>query len=141
MDPNGRVVGLNTSGLSRGMALTIPTATIRRVSDALLARGRISRGYIGIGLQPVKLPSTLSGKLGLTQEAGVMVVDVAADGPGAKAGVLLGDILVTLGETAVSDTDQVQRLLEPETVGTQIPVRVIRGGDLRTLPITIGERQ
>jgi S1-C subfamily serine protease len=141
VDVSGKVVGINTSGLSRGLALTIPTATIKRVTDTLLTRGHVSRGYLGVGLQPVQLPSDLATKLELTQGGGLMLVSVDADGPAAKAGLYLGDILVTLGDTAVDDSAQVQQTLDPESVGKSLQVRVIRGGELRTLSITVGERK
>jgi S1-C subfamily serine protease len=141
VDAAGRVVGLNTSGLSRGLPLAIPTATIKRVADALLAGGRISRGYLGVGLQPVKLPADLAGKLSLAQQGGLMVVSVEDNGPAAAGGVLLGDILVLLGEKPVDDTSDVQLFLDPGSVGTQTAARVIRAGELRTLTLTVGERK
>ncbi len=141
VDVAGRVVGLNTSGLSRGVALAIPTTTIKRVADALLTRGHISRGYLGVGLQPVQLPSDLAAKLSLTQTGGLMLVSVDGEGPGAKGGLLLGDILITLNEIAVDDTNQVQQLLDPESVGKTLAGRVIRGGQLQSVTLTIGERK
>ena len=141
VDVAGRVVGLNTSGLSRGVALAIPTTTIKRVTDALLTRGHISRGYLGVGLQPVQLPSDLAGKLALTQTGGLMLVSVDGEGPGAKGGLLLGDILITLNEIAVDDTNQVQQVLDPESVGKTLTGRVIRGGQLQSVTLTIGERK
>ena len=141
VDAAGRVVGINTSGLSRGMPLAIPTGTVRRVTEALLSRGHISRGYIGVGLQPVKLPADLAGKLALTQQGGLMVVNVEENGPAATAGIMLGDILITLGEKAVDDTSDVQLLLDPGSVGTSMATRVVRGGELRTLTVTVGERK
>lgn len=141
VDAAGRVVGINTSGLSRGLPLTIPTATIKRVTETLLSGGQISRGYLGVGLQPVKLPADLANRLGLTQQGGLMVVDLAEGGPAATGGVLLGDILVALSEKPVDDTSDVQLFLDPGTVGTQTAARVIRGGELRTLTLTIGERK
>jgi S1-C subfamily serine protease len=141
VDVAGKVVGINTSGLSRGHSLTIPTETIKRVSDTLLARGRISRGYLGVGLQPVQLPADLVGKLGLSQSNGLIVVSVDSDGPAAKAGFFLGDILVALGDKTVEDTQHVQDVLTPETIGKSLQAKLIRGGELKTLPITVGERQ
>jgi S1-C subfamily serine protease len=141
VDAAGRVVGVNTSGLSRGLPLAIPTATVKRVTEALLSTGRISRGYLGVGLQPVKLSADLAGKLALSQQGGLIVISVEDNGPAATGGVLLGDILVALGEKPVDDTSDVQLLLDPGSVGTQTTTRVIRGGELRTLTITIGERK
>jgi S1-C subfamily serine protease len=140
VDAHGRVVGMNTSGLSRGTTLAIPTATIRRVADALLTRGRISRGYLGVQMQPVALPADLASKLSLGQSGGLMIVSVEADGPAAKGGLLLGDILVSMSEKAIDDAAQVQQLLDPESVGKTFPARVIRGGELRTLQLTVGVR-
>jgi len=141
VDAQGRVVGINTSGLSRGVALAIPTGTIKRVTEALLTRGRISRGFLGVQMQPVALPSDLAAKLSLSQSGGLMIVSVEADGPAAKGGVLLGDILIQIGEKTLDDAAQVQHLLDPESVGKTFPARVIRGGELQSLNITIGERQ
>ncbi len=141
VDAAGRVVGLNTSGLSRGTALAIPTSTITRVATALLARGRISRGYLGVGMQPVRLPEELAKTLSLTQRGGLMLVRVEEQGPGAKGGLLLGDILITLGEKAVEDTNQVQDQLGPENVGVTLTARVIRGGAPQTLTLIVGEHQ
>jgi S1-C subfamily serine protease len=140
VDAVGRVAGINTSGLSRGTPLALPTSTVQRVLEALLARGRVSRGYIGVGLQPVTLPSNLAGTLGLTQHSGLMVVTVEEKGPAAGAGILLGDILVGLGEKTVDDTSDVQLFLDPASVGTETTARVVRGGELRTIRLTIGER-
>ena len=74
----------------------IPTSTISRVTTALLARGRISRGYLGVGLQPVRLPEDLARGLALTQGGGLMLISVEEKGPGANGGLLLGDILITV---------------------------------------------
>ncbi|HVA91578.1 MAG TPA: trypsin-like peptidase domain-containing protein [Chloroflexota bacterium] len=141
VDAAGRVVGLNTSGLSRGGALTIPTSTMARVVEALLARGKISRGYLGVGLQPVRLPEDLRRTLALSQVGGLMLVRVEEQGPGAKGGLLLGDILITLGEKPVEDTNHVQDQLSPESVGAAVSARVIRGGALQALTLTVGEHQ
>jgi S1-C subfamily serine protease len=107
----------------------------------LLARGRISRGYLGVGLQPVQLPADLVSKLALSQASGLMVVSVDTDGPAAKAGFFLGDILAALGEKPVEDTQHVQNALDAESVGKSLQAKLIRGGELKTIPITVGERQ
>ena len=141
VDGAGKVVGMNTSGLSRGLPLTIPTATLTRVVETLLTRGRVSRGYIGAGLQPIKLSGDLATKLELSQQGGLIVVELAEDGPAGKGGLLLGDILVTLGDKAVDDTSDVQLFLDPSSVGKEVTARVIRGGQLHTLTLTVGERK
>lgn len=141
VDSAGKVAGMNTSGLSRGMPLTIPTATLTRVVETLLTRGRVSRGYIGAGLQPIKLSGDLATRLELSQQGGLIAVELAEDGPAAKGGLLLGDILVTLGGKAVDDTSDVQLFLDPSSVGKEVTARVIRGGQLHPITLTVGERK
>ncbi len=140
VDAAGHVVGINTSGLSRSMGLTIPVATVNRVVDALLTKGRIARGYLGVSLQPVRLPDTLKTTLGTDAGAGLMALSVEDGGPAAQAGMMIGDILVTVGGQNVEDTDAVQAFLAPDKVGTAITARVARGGAATDLTITVGER-
>jgi S1-C subfamily serine protease len=139
-DVQGRVMGINTSGLSRGGALAIPASTVNRVADQLVATGRIARGYLGIGMQPVTVPAALKSKLGLASGGGLVVVSVQPGGPAEKAGVLIGDILVALDGKPVADTDDVQALLDPERVGKSIAATVIRGGEVAALTVTVSER-
>ena len=139
-DAQGRVIGLNTSGLSRGGALAIPASTVNRVTDQLVATGRIARGYLGIGMQPVTVPDALKSKLGLPTSGGLVVVSVQPGGPAEKAGALIGDILVALDGKPMADTDDVQAMLDPERVGKSIAATVIRGGEVATLTVTVGER-
>lgn len=140
VDLQGRVVGLNTSGLSRSGALTIPTATVNRVVEEVLTRGHVRRAYIGVGMQPVQLPAALQQRLNLPNQYGVIVLSVEPEGPADKSGLLVGDVLVALGGTGVSDTDDVQAALGPERVGQLLDASLIRGGELMQLTITVGER-
>ncbi|MDZ7957483.1 MAG: PDZ domain-containing protein [Aulosira sp. DedQUE10] len=140
VDAAGYVVGMNTSG-RRGTALTIPVATVNRVVDQLLAKGHIARGYLGVGMQPVRLPDNLKTSLNLTSATGVIVVNVEPTGPAENAGVLLGDVLVKVDGTTISDTGDVMALLNnSDRVGKTIPVQVVRGGVLLELAIAVGER-
>lgn len=136
----GNVAGINTSGLSRNMTLTIPTSTVNRVVDALLSGGRIARGYLGIAMQPVQLPESLTGPANLSSNRGLIVVSVEPGGPAEKGGVIVGDVLVALNGTPVSDTQAVQSLLDPDQVGKAITARIIRGGAPTELSLTVGER-
>ncbi|RCJ40709.1 LuxR family transcriptional regulator [Nostoc minutum NIES-26] len=140
VDAAGYVVGMNTSG-RRGTALTIPAATVNRVVNQLQAKGHISRGYLGVGMQPVRLPNNLKTALNLSAATGVIVVNVEPSGPADKAGVLLGDVLITFDNTSVSDTGDVLALLNSsDRIGKTVPVQVVRGGALVELVIVIGER-
>jgi len=139
VDTAGYVVGMNTSG-RRGTALTIPAATVNRVVNQLLAKGRIPRGYLGLGMQPVRLPENLKAALNLTSLGGVIVVNVEANSPAEQAGVLLGDVLVKFDGIFVSDTGDVLSLLnEGDRVGKTVSVQIVRGGNLIELAIAVGE--
>ena len=127
----GETIGIATSALSRIAGLAIPAVTVDRVVDEILTRGRVARGYLGIGLQPVELPD---------HQKGLIVLSLAPGGPAAAAGVLIGDILVQLAGKAVEDTDDIQLGLEGHAVGQQVELQVLRGGEARTVKVAIGER-
>src|SRR5450432_73681 len=127
----GAIVGIATSALSRIAGVAIPAATIDRVVDEILTRGHVTRGYLGVGLQPVELPD---------HQKGLIVLSLEPEGPSAKAGVLIGDILVALGGTAVTDTEEIQLVMEGHAVGQTVEAAVLRGGVSRKIAITVGER-
>jgi len=132
VEAGGKVLGLNTSGLSRAMALALPASTVDRVTDQLLASGRVSRGYLGLAVQPVRLPEPLG--------LGLVVVKLEAGGPAEKAGVLLGDILTALDGRELADPGDILGALGSERVGTGIQLQLLRGGEPRTLQATVAER-
>ena len=139
VDAAGRVVGLNTSALARETRLALPATMVARVADELLRKGHVSRGYLGLGMQPVRLPEPLRAQLGLGA-GGLIVVMVEPSGPAAQRGVLLGDVLVALDGEAVGDLDDVQARLGSDRVGTEIRAVVLRGGVRAELRITVGEQ-
>jgi S1-C subfamily serine protease len=140
VEAGGRVLGINTSGLARGMPLTIPGTTVDHVVDRILAGGRQGRGYLGLASQAVRLPAGLREALHLAGDFGLVVVNVEPGGPADLGGVLLGDILVALDGASVSDPRDVLAVLTPERVGQPIRTRVLRGGQPIELSITIGQR-
>jgi serine protease Do len=139
-DAEGNVFGIATSGLSRTSAIAIPRTTIDLVVDELLRRGRIARGYLGVGLQPVPLPEHLKSKLQLEQQAGVIVLSVEPGGPADSAGVLIGDVLLKLNGRSLADTDEVQTALGAEPVGGSVKLELVRGGEMKSVDATVGER-
>lgn len=141
VDASGRVAGLNTSLLARGVSAALPVDTIQRVAQAILTQGRVRRGYLGVSTQSVGLPQALAQGLGLSQQMGLLVVGVEPGGPAERGGVMLGDLLIGLAGQAVQNADELQSQLSPDRVGQPTPVRVIRGGQLRDLTVTIGERK
>jgi serine protease DegQ len=140
IDAAGDVLGLNTWGLSRRTALTIPLSTVERVVTQLLSGGRIRRGYLGVAMQQVRLSQALRAAHKLEQDGAVIVVDVAADGPAERAGLLMGDVILSIGTQAVEDSDDLQYALGPASVGTVQALRILRGGALHDVGITVGER-
>ncbi|MBV9583983.1 MAG: serine protease [Alphaproteobacteria bacterium] len=135
-DATGRLLGISTGGPG-GRALVIPAATIERVVPALLAQGRIDRGWLGAALHPVLLPDAV--KAG-GQERGLMVMRVAPDGPAGKAGVIPGDILLALDGAAAARPTEIARRLGPESVGRQVELRLLRAGAVQTLAVSITPR-
>jgi S1-C subfamily serine protease len=139
VDARGRVVGINTSGPRRSV-MTIPNSTVDRVVDAVLKKGRIARGYLGIAVQPVAFPEGAKNTLGLERNRGLLVITVSEGGPAEKAGLMLGDIIVAVEGAAVAHASDLQAALDPEKVGSAVAVRVLRGGKLQDVSITVGER-
>ena len=138
INTEGAVLGITTLGFARGVALAVPAEVAWRAAEMLSERGSIKRGYLGILSQPVRLPAAQ--RAGLQGSGGLLVVGVEDDSPAGKGGMLLGDILVSLDATSVADTDELQALLTSDRVGREVPVDVIRGGELTTLRVTVGER-
>jgi S1-C subfamily serine protease len=137
--PQGQVVGINTSGY-RHMALTIPAATVDRVVDQLVNRGRIARGYLGVGMQPVQLPDRLKAELHLSESGGVIIVSLQAGSPADRAGILMGDILIALEEQSTPDIAAVHRMLDADRIGKSLSAKLIRGGAIIEVAIGVGER-
>ena len=141
VDASGAVLGMITSGLGfGGPAVAIPWALAAQVAETIGRHGKVPRGYLGVGSQPVMLSSQAKELTG-GQERGLLVVQVAEGGPAATAGFLQGDILVRLDGTPVTNADDLQGLLGPNRVGTSVTAAVVRGGELRDLSLTVGTRE
>jgi S1-C subfamily serine protease len=134
------LIGVATAQIAHSSGVAVPLDTIERVSTALQQHGRMRRGYLGIGSQPVALPENLRSHLSLTQPSALLIVSVEPGSPADRAGLILGDVLVSLGGETVRNTDDLLELLGPERVGQPAAVRVLRGGELRDLTVTVGER-
>jgi S1-C subfamily serine protease len=140
VDAGGRVVGVTTSGASRHFQLAIPAATVSLVLDELTRRGRIPRAYVGVGTQAIRLSEALRQRLGTDQRAAVIIVDVQPDSPASAAGLLIGDVIVSLGGARITEPDDLRAVLRPERVGETVTVAVVRGGEPREVRLTVGER-
>ena len=127
LDASGRAIGLNTGGLSRRQALTVPASTIRRVVETLLARGgRIPRGYLGVALQAV--------------QGGAIVLGVEPGSPAATGGLIVGDVITAIGGEPVEDAAGVHAQLGSGSVGRELAIDILRGGVPRQVRLTVGER-
>lgn len=139
IDAGGAVIGINSSGISRAGGLTIPMTAAQKIVEPLLAHGRLKRGFLGLTSQPVRLPQAIAAAAG--QESGLLVARVEPGTPADTGGILIGDILIGLAGQPVKDTDDLQALLGPERVNQPTPVRIVRGGEIKEITVTVGERK
>jgi S1-C subfamily serine protease len=139
VDANGSVLGLNTSALMRGVSLTLPASTIRRVAEMLTSHGKVRQGYLGVKAQPVRLPAALESQLG--QETGLLLASVEPDSPAEKGGLMLGDTLVGFGGDRVRHMDDLLAALSGDRVGKSFPAKVVRGGQVIEATVAVGERE
>lgn len=134
-----QLLGLNTSALMPGVSLALPTLMLQRVADALLAHGRLRRGYLGVSLQRVRLPEALQEQL--EQRSGLLIIGVESGSPAEAGGLTLGDTIVAVADVPVRRHDDLMAQLSGERVGQKTPITILRGGELRTLNVAIGERE
>jgi S1-C subfamily serine protease len=141
VDTAGNVVGMITSGLGfGGPAIAIPWSLAQQTAQTIGQHGKVPRGYLGIGSQPVALSAAAKDLAG-GHERGLLVVQVAEGGPAAQAGFLQGDILIRLDGATVSSADDLQGMLGPDRVGSAVTASVVRGGELKDLNVTVGTRE
>jgi S1-C subfamily serine protease len=137
VDAAGGLLGMSTLG-PPGIVLVIPVATLERVVPQLLSSGQVERGWLGLGLQPVAIPEPLREAAG--ESTGMMVMSIAAGGPGAAAGVTAGDILLTIDGVSMRCLRQVIAQLDDASVGRTAALRLIRGGEVLTQNLLIAAR-
>jgi S1-C subfamily serine protease len=140
VNARGAIVGLATSALSRIAGLVIPIATVRRVTATLLEKGFVPRGYIGIAAQTVPFTKELREKFKVSNESGVIILTVEPGGPADKAGIFIGDILVSAGDTLVERVENIQEFSESAGIGKSANLKFIRGGVLKEASVIVGER-
>ena len=141
INTEGEILGLNTSGLTRGSSLTIPVKVAWQVAEALAKHGSVKRGYLGVRTQPVEIQEAARQALKREQDHGLLVLWLEEGGPAANGGLLVGDILVAVGGQSVSDPDDLFAALGSDTVGKAVEVEILRGGRPETVNVTVGERK
>ena len=140
IDPHGRIMGIATPRFARFGAIAVPAPTVNRVVETLLQKGRIPRGYLGVGLQPVRLPDALRKTLKRDDKTAAIVLEVEPEGPAQKAGIVIGDIFVALAGHPVTRLEDVHGQLGSESIGKSLPLKFIRGGALQEVNIVVSER-
>lgn len=141
VDTAGRVIGVNTSGLTRGASLAIPINLAWQTAETLARHGRVRREFLGVRSQPVSIPTSQQKALGRDQSSGLLLVGVEEKSPADVGGLLVGDIIVAIAGQSVTDADQLLSSLAGDVVGKPTAVDVLRGGQPVTITVTIGERK
>jgi S1-C subfamily serine protease len=141
VDSDGQIHGINSGGLSRVFATTIPVETVNRVVRQLLERGYVARGWLGAAMQPVRFNPSAQRRLGLESDTGLVILSVEHEGPAASAGLLVGDVIVKLGGRPLEDIDDlVEALGATDVVGRTFNLDLVRGGERVKADVLIGER-
>jgi S1-C subfamily serine protease len=139
-DSAGRVVGINTAVAGIGLGLAVPiNSTTRTIITELMSTGRVRRAWLGVAGAPAPLPPQLVGKLG--QRRGLRLIEVVPGSPAAKAGLFIGDIIITAGGKSVQGVQDILRLMLGSAIGTRLPITVLRRGalvDVIAVPASLG---
>jgi S1-C subfamily serine protease len=126
IDASGALVGVNATGLVRGVLVTLPVSALAPVVAAIIAHGRVRRARLGVALQRVELPAAAAQQFG--RRRGLIVLGLAAGGPAERAGVLIGDVVVAVAGTAVERVDELQAVLDDSKIEKDTSVEVLRAG-------------
>jgi S1-C subfamily serine protease len=140
VDVQGRIFGIATPRFARFGAIAIPAPAINLVVDTLLKKGHIPQGYLGVGLQPVRLPETLRQSLQRSEKTAAIVLEVEPESPAHKAGIVIGDILIALAGHSVARLEDVHSQLHGEAIGKPLVLKFVRGGAAQEVNIVVGER-
>lgn len=140
IDAYGRAIGIATPRFARFGALAVPAPIVNRVVDTLAKKGHIPRGFLGVGLQLVRLPEALRQSLQRNEKTAAIVLDVEPESPAHKAGVVIGDILISFGGHPITRVEDVHAQLTAEAIGKPFAVKLVRGGNLQESTIIVGER-
>lgn len=132
----GELLGIINAGMARGVPLAVPADEVERSVQALAEHGRIRRGFLGVGLQPVAVPARQHDRA-----HGLMVVGVEHDGPADRAGLFVGDIIVAAGDRHLAGMDELQAQLTGESIGLPLSLSLLRGSTVTMVNVIVGERE
>ena len=141
-DIDGNVVGVNTaifspSGGSVGIAFAIPASTVDSVVTQLKDKGSVTRGWIGVQIQPIT--KDIADSLGLKSTDGALVAEPQADGPAVKAGVKAGDVIVAVNGERLANARELARRIGAMAPGNAVKLTLLQGGSERDITVTLGE--
>jgi S1-C subfamily serine protease len=140
VNAQGQIVGVATPRFARFGAIVVPAPHVHRIADLLLQKGHIPRGYLGVGLQTVRIPEALRESLQRKEKTGAIVLEVEPQSPAQNAGLVIGDILLSLGGQPIARFEDVQSQLASEHIGKSLPAKILRGGAMQELSVAIAER-
>lgn len=140
VDASGGVLAINNSALARGTPLALPAVAVDRVVDELLERGHVRRPFIGIAVQPVALSAALTKQHQISGDRGLLIVSIGDNSPAEQGGVLIGDVLLEAGARRLSRPDDLLDALSETAQAAAVNLTVLRGGAMKTLSITPGDR-
>lgn len=135
---DGTLLGVNTFGLVHRRSLVLPGSTVQRAVADIRAHGRVRRGWLGVGAQPVRLPAALVEARG--QPSGLLVASIAPGSPAEQGGLLLGDVLLAYNEVPLLQVDDLVGALEPGQIGQSATFAVLRAGEVHAVALTVGGR-
>ena len=135
----GTVYGMNTSGFTHGTSLAVPVNSLKTSVAALLSHGKVRQGYLGVSVQTVRLPEAVAEDL--DNNTGALVISVEDNSPAQKAALLVGDIVVAVGEEGIADVDELPPALTGDLIGQEVTITVVRGGQLLEVTAVIGEQE
>lgn len=133
---SGHLLGLYTTGLARHRGAVVPAVVAGEIVEKLLAHGRVPRAYLGITVQPVRVPREMSKE----HERGLLILSVEPGSPAEQGGLLMGDTLLTLGGAAVADVEGLWAALAEQAIGAEVTLGLLRGGQPAERTVTVAER-
>jgi S1-C subfamily serine protease len=133
IDTSGALIGVNATGVLRGVLVALPGSAVTRVVDAIISHGHVRRAKLGVAVERVELPAALAERRG--RQRGLIVLGVAPGGPAERAGVLLGDVVLSVGGTAITRVDELSSALDEGTIGRELPLELLRAGSELTLTV------
>jgi len=145
VDAEGRLIGINTfilsggSGASAGVGFAIPINLARSMMDRLIRDGKVTRGFLGIGLQRDDITPDLAKEFMLPDQSGALVTDVSPNGPAADAGLKQGDVIIEFNRKKVTDNRHLRLVVSQTSPKTKATLKVVRDGKEKTVAVTLGE--